>query len=125
MACDRDTPIEDCVHIDHLKELMDTRLEATNLAHQKFEAYLNAKLETMNEIREQLGTQKSEFISRVEFEAKHEVLIQKLDNQIAMIKEAFAKDNKALTDKVEVLQKFMAGAMGGLAVLEIILRFVK
>jgi hypothetical protein len=85
------------------KMYFETRLNAMEDAQAKFEQFNTAKLGTMNEIREQLGTQKADFLTRVEFEGKHELVCQ----------------------KVESLQKFMWGIGGGVVLLELILRFIK
>ena len=102
MTCEMETT-NDCIHIEYLKELIEAKLDAITVSHSKFEVYLNAKLEQMNEIRGQLGTQKADFITRIEFEAKQQVLIGKIEN----------------------LQKFMWALGGALVILEVILRFVR
>lgn len=92
-----------CIEMLHLKELYETKLDAVNLSHAKFELLLNTRWESMNEIREQLGTQKSESLSRLEYDANHKLLESKIDSIV----------------------KIVWTISGTLAALEIVLRFIK
>jgi hypothetical protein len=78
-------------------------LKLNQVAQDKADAKLDIRLEGMNEIRSQLDRQARTFITKPEYEAKHELLMQ----------------------KIETLQKFMWLVMGAIAVLEVILRFFK
>lgn len=85
------------------KAFFEAKLEAMSEAQAKYEAYNRAKLETMNEIREQLSTQKAEFITRVEHDAKYALF----------------------ATKIESLQKFIWMLSGALVLLEVLLKFIK
>ena len=63
-----------------LDKRLQLRAELTDKALTKAEVILNARLESMNEFREQLSKQASTFIVREAFEIKQKVLEDKISN---------------------------------------------
>ena len=91
-----------CDEIKHLKELLITEMKARDLAQQKFEAVVAVKMDHLNDIRPQLAAQKGEFLSRTEYDLNH----------------------KLIENKIDALQRFMWIAIGALAAVEFILKYV-
>ncbi len=89
----------------------DRRMRTLEIAHSKLEERLagndkaleiakqevDRRLLGMNELREQISIERNQYLSRLEFESKHQALI----------------------DQVNALQKFQWLLVGGLTVLEI------
>jgi hypothetical protein len=88
---------------DDLEEKMDLHFKLNAEALNKAETATNIRLENMNEFRSSLRDQQANFLTRGEYDSKHEALLA----------------------KIESLQKITYTIMGGLALLEIILRFIK
>lgn len=86
-----------------LKEYLESRLESIDTATILRAAALDKRMDAMNQIREQLATQKTEFLTRLEYDSKHQMLC----------------------DKIETVQKFVWMVSGALLLIEIALQFVK
>jgi hypothetical protein len=86
-----------------LKEYFNIRLVNLEQSIIIAKESMDKRLEGMNEFRNSLKDQNSTFIPRQEFEAKHEILVNKIDS----------------------MQKMIYIAIGGLLVIEIILRYLK
>jgi hypothetical protein len=63
-----------------LREYVDFRLEATQTAIDKSEKILNVRLENMNEFRDALKDQSSNFLTKEAYDAKHTVLQNQVDD---------------------------------------------
>ena len=63
-----------------LREFIEAKLDAQALALTKAEAALNARLESMNEIRAQLDRQGSTFMTRDQFEAAHAIVTAQVED---------------------------------------------
>jgi len=85
-----------------LKEYVDTRFNALELSLDKANQVLNARLETMNEFRGQMKDQTATFITRVEFEAKHD----------------------SLYNRIESIQKIVYMGLGALTIIEFLFKFL-
>ena len=69
------------------KEYVDTRLEANEQAVELARDMMTARLETMNQIREQLRDQAGTFIPRSEFA----IMCKKIDDDIRFLRESRAE----------------------------------
>ena len=92
-----------CPQVQHLRELMEANDKARAIALEKFEAITSVKMEHLNDVRPQLASQKAEFIPRAEYDLNH----------------------KLLEAKIDALNRFMWWAIGALAAVEFILKFIK
>jgi SUMO ligase MMS21 Smc5/6 complex component len=63
-----------------IKEYIDMRFHETEKAHQNEQIALNHRLEVMNQIRNQLNDQAHTFLTRAEYEAKHEAIANKISD---------------------------------------------
>jgi hypothetical protein len=62
-----------------LREYLEAKLESTERALALARSELDRRLESMNEFRLQMKDQASTFICREEYEAKHQLLIEKIE----------------------------------------------
>lgn len=84
------------------EEAIKTRLDYVEKGIDKQQEALNARLETMNEFREQLKDQNQTFLTRMEYDAKHELL----------------------QNKISLMEKLVYIGLGLMMAFEIILRLV-
>lgn len=64
---------------DQLKEYVDSLTAARNRESEALKESLNERLESMNQFRSQLTAQAATFMTRPEYEAKHQDLSNQLD----------------------------------------------
>lgn len=88
--------------INELEDKTNLRFELQKIALDKAENATNLRLEGMNEWRGTMTDLTNRFIMKSEYDSRHQNLV----------------------DKIEANQKFIWLAMGGLAVLELALRFI-
>ncbi len=62
-----------------LKKYFDVRLASMETAVTKAETSHEKRLEGMNEFRAQLGDQSKTFLTRAEYDIKHELICQKIE----------------------------------------------
>jgi hypothetical protein len=86
-----------------LREFFEERLKALQIAIDKQESANNIRLEGMNEWRNESKDRMMTYLSKAEYEVKHQYLVE----------------------KIETLQKFMYLLTGGLLLLELLFRFIK
>jgi len=113
------------------KEYVDTRLKAMDRAIHLAKEVTDNRLELMNDIRAQLGTQAATFLTISKFDSEHKALIEKMEYCIAQINGKFESTNLRVqqveTMKATVNEKIKTWGLvlGGLIVfLEYIFRFV-
>ncbi len=79
--------IRDFVHseVNHLEEKMIITNAKNDEALKSAKGEMERRLEGMNEFREQLDRQATTFISRSEYDVKHENIVQKIDSISKMV----------------------------------------
>jgi hypothetical protein len=82
---------------------LEERLTASDLAIKIAREEIDRRLSDMNELRSQINSERGIYITRQEFNAEF----------------------KIISNEIYALQKFMWMIAGGLAVLEIVLRYMK
>lgn len=88
--------------IDDLEEKIELQFKLSKEAVDKAEVKNDIRLESMNEFRNALKDQAASFLTRTEYEMKHQLILQKLDTQ----------------------QKFMYMALGMVALLVFAAKFI-
>ena len=100
--------------IDALRERTDLQFEANQRATDLAAAILNARLEGMNEIRAQLGTQRAEFATNEKFDtwgagmaARIEALMKQIDLVGTTQRETSQRDLDGLRTRMDQNQKLL------------------
>jgi hypothetical protein len=68
-----------------LKEYLEARLEAINLASKKNDDAVNVRLEHMNEFRKQIQDERSFFLTKDHYENCHQYLENKIDSLTKLV----------------------------------------
>jgi len=68
-----------------LRDYIDLKFDTLKEESNKSEEKLDIRLNTMNEIREQLRDQASTFLPRTEYDARHELLDTKIANLASLV----------------------------------------
>ena len=89
--------------IDDLCDKINLRFENNRIALDKAEASNNLRLASMNEFRDAMKDQSGTFLTKQEYEVRHINLEEKIEN----------------------MQRVLYMMIGGLAIIEVLLRFVK
>lgn len=92
-----------CHGMDEFRKETDLKFQARDKALELQADALKTRLDHLNEWRNQLNTERESFLTRSEYELKHEILVNKID----------------------ALQKFMWLAIGIFAAIDYIIQFVK
>lgn len=76
-------------HLDQefkdLRELIAAKFDAVDKATVLAAVAVERRFESVNEFRKQLADQERNFLTRAEFDAHHETLVNKLDQEIARL----------------------------------------
>lgn len=86
---------------EEVEEKMDMRFKMNQIAIDKAETAVNIRLENMNEFRNSLKDQAVSFMTKSDYDTKHQLLV----------------------DKIDSVQKITYMLIGGLAVVEFIFKF--
>lgn len=104
-----------------LHEMMDRRFLAMQAATDKADAALNLRLQSMNEIRDQLGAQRATFATNDRLDAlsaavrvQQDTLLTQLNTSVGVLRESAQRDNDALRDRTDRDQKLTNDAISAL-----------
>jgi hypothetical protein len=78
---------EECVHIAYLREIFESKFDANSKALLLASEAIDKRLQSMNEIRDQLKDQAGTFLTRAEFNLMH----QRVLDDIRMLRESRAE----------------------------------
>lgn len=93
------------VELVALERLMDERLKASIIAIDKATGVLNQRLETMNEFRTQITSERMTYLTKSEFEAKHEALRTEIDLKIDQLRLDIVNLRKDIGSSLQPLQQ--------------------
>jgi DNA anti-recombination protein RmuC len=91
-----------------LKERLESHMVYTEKSLTKTEEQLNARLESMNQFRDQLKDQSKQFLNTNTYEANHRLLETKIEEKC-----------KLLETKIEPIQKYIYLGIGGLIIINV------
>ena len=98
--------------VGHLRELIEERFAAHTREHlmiremvSKAEDSVNTRLEGMNALRSQIERERSQYLSRVEYDAKHETLEQRVADAERTLAARLDGVERTLTERVIGIEK--------------------
>ena len=89
---------------------LEERLVASDRALELAKGEVDRRLNTMNEMREQINQERGSYVVRIEYEEKHKALLDKIDQRSEVV------DNK-LND----LKNFQYLIIGGVTVMQVVI----
>jgi len=107
--------------INHLEEKMDIIFEKNQTALKQANTEMNRRLDGMNEFREQLNNQAKTFMTKPEYESKHEGLIERVETCVDSLNGKMDNKDRELSKRIDALAKLVYIGLGIFIVLEFLI----